>query len=131
MDKRHNDRRAKVCSFKTSNTKIAVKARNPGTSLRLCNMPISAPVKLAFSIAKLFNKAAQAEKVKVINIDVMIKNAFFVCQAFGSIGMILSYLSLRRGHYSDRILVILSLKGRYVYQIGHKNMDSWGIRRSK
>ena len=40
----------------------AVKAKKPGTSRKLCNIPISFPVKLAASLLKLLIKAAQVEK---------------------------------------------------------------------
>ena len=40
---------AKICSLITRRTKTMVKAKNPGTSLRLCRIPISIPVNAAFS----------------------------------------------------------------------------------
>jgi len=43
---------------------MTVKARKPGTSLKLCNIPISTPVKLAFSTIKLLSKAIQTENTK-------------------------------------------------------------------
>ena len=46
---------AKLCCLTKIITSIAVKARKPGTSLKLCNMPISSPVKLAFSTVKLLS----------------------------------------------------------------------------
>ena len=42
----------------------AAKAIKPGTSRKLCRMPISAPVKPARSITKLFNSAFQVAKLK-------------------------------------------------------------------
>ena len=50
---------AKVCSRSTNSTKTAVNARNPGTSRRLCRMPISRPVNAARSITKLLSSADQ------------------------------------------------------------------------
>lgn len=45
---------------------MAVNAKKPGTSLKLCNMPISMPVKLAFSTTKLLSSAIQTEKTNGI-----------------------------------------------------------------
>jgi len=49
------DSTAKLCCLTKIITNIAVKARNPGTSLKLCSMPISSPVKFAFSTTKLLS----------------------------------------------------------------------------
>ena len=64
------EKTAKVCSFITNKTKISVKERNPGTSLRLCKIPISTPVKAAFSTTKLFNIADQALNATGIAMDI-------------------------------------------------------------
>lgn len=45
-----------------SNKNTTVNAKNPGTSRKLCNIPISFPPKLAISTAKLFKRACQTEK---------------------------------------------------------------------
>ena len=65
---------ANTCSVNTSNTKAAVKANNPGISRIDCSVPISAPVNAAFSMAKLFNRAFQAEKVMVMTIPARARN---------------------------------------------------------
>ena len=64
-------------------TKTAVKDKNPGTSLRLCRIPISTPVKAAFSTTKLFNIADQTLKAIGIAIDIRISNV---------IGLIIPFL---------------------------------------
>jgi hypothetical protein len=64
-------------------TKTAVKDKNPGTSLRLCRIPISTPVKAAFSTTKLFNIADQTLKATGIAIDIRISNV---------IGLIIPFL---------------------------------------
>ncbi len=51
--------KAMVCSRRTSSRNTTAKARKPGTSRRLCRMPISMPVKPACSIAKLLISACQ------------------------------------------------------------------------
>ena len=45
-----------------SNKNTTVNAKNPGTSRKLCSIPISLPPKLAISTAKLFKRACQTEK---------------------------------------------------------------------
>ena len=88
-----NEKTAKVCSFITNKTKISVKDRKPGTSLRLCKMPISTPVKAAFSTTKLFNIADHALKAIGIAMDININkemglnrllsdNNFFIISKF-------------------------------------------------
>ncbi len=57
-----SDNTAKVCSRTMSSTKMVVNARKPGTSRRLCRMPISTPVKAARSTTKLLSSADQALK---------------------------------------------------------------------
>ncbi len=42
---------------------MTVKARKPGISLRLWRIPISAPVKSTFSIAKLFSKLSHTAQL--------------------------------------------------------------------
>ena len=42
---------------------MTVKARKPGISLRLWRIPISAPVKSIFSIAKLFSKLSHTAQL--------------------------------------------------------------------
>ncbi len=51
-----------------------VNVKKPGISLKVCNQPISDPVKLAFSTTKLFNKANQPDIAMGIAIDTRIKN---------------------------------------------------------
>ena len=63
---------AKVCSFIIRRTNIRVNERNPGTSLRLCKIPISTPVKAAFSTTKLFNKADHPLKAIGVATDIRI-----------------------------------------------------------
>ena len=62
MPSSSNATKATVCSRIHSNRKTTAKARKPGTSRRLCNMPISTPVKAARSIAKLLISADQEAK---------------------------------------------------------------------
>jgi hypothetical protein len=45
-------------------------------------MPISAPVKAARSITKLFNRAIQVAKAKVMATDITINKFLGVCQDF-------------------------------------------------
>ena len=59
---------AKLCCLIKSITSIAVKARKPGTSLKLCNMPISSPVKLAFSTVKLLSNTCHVANAIVFPI---------------------------------------------------------------
>ena len=48
-----------VCSFMTIISKITPIAKKPGTSLTVCNKPMSEPSKSATWTTKLFNKADQ------------------------------------------------------------------------
>tara|TARA_B100000475_G_scaffold62237_1_gene43956 strand:+ start:185 stop:499 length:315 start_codon:yes stop_codon:yes gene_type:complete len=73
---------AKVCSFMIRRTNIKVNDRNPGTSLRLCKIPISTPVKAAFSTTKLFNIADQALKATGIAIDMRINKEIGLINPF-------------------------------------------------
>ena len=45
---------------------MTVNAKNPGISRKLCSIPISTPVKLAFSITKLFSNTIHTENTKGI-----------------------------------------------------------------
>ena len=49
-----------------------MKERNPGTSLRLCKIPISTPVKAAFSTTKLLSIADHVLNAIGIAIDISI-----------------------------------------------------------
>ena len=60
------------CSLIISKTKIIVNAKKPGTSLMLCSIPISTPVKFARSTTKLFNKADQPLKAIGVATDIRI-----------------------------------------------------------
>ena len=73
------DSNAKVCSFTTSSTNTVVKARKPGTSRKLCKMPISTPVNAARSTTKLLSKADQVLKPIGIAIDININNVTGLC----------------------------------------------------
>ena len=53
-----------LCSRMTSNRNTTAKARNPGTSRRLCSMPISAPVNAARWMAKLSIRVCQVAKLR-------------------------------------------------------------------
>jgi hypothetical protein len=55
-----------------NNTKTIVKAKKPGISLILCNIPISTPVKFALSTTKLFKRADQPLKAIGVAIDIRI-----------------------------------------------------------
>jgi|TARA_B100002019_G_C20891324_1_gene413577 hypothetical protein len=88
-----NEKTAKVCSLITNKTNIRVKDRKPGTSLRLCKIPISTPVKAAFSTTKLFNIADHALNAIGIAMDININkeiglnrflsdNNFFITSKF-------------------------------------------------
>jgi hypothetical protein len=54
----------------TNKTKITVKERKPGTSRKLCKMPISTPEKAARSTAKLFSNADHVLNAKGIAMDI-------------------------------------------------------------
>jgi hypothetical protein len=60
----NSDHKASDCSRMNSKTSTTAKDRNPGTSRRLCNMPISAPVNAARSMAKLLIRLDQVAKLK-------------------------------------------------------------------
>ena len=88
-----NEKTAKVCYLITNKTNIRVKDRKPGTSLRLCKIPISTPVKAAFSTTKLFNIADHALNAIGIAMDININkeiglnrflsdNNFFITSKF-------------------------------------------------
>ena len=59
-------RMAKVCCLIKIITSIAVKARKPGISRRLCKIPISSPVKAALSTTKLLSNTCQVVKAIVL-----------------------------------------------------------------
>ena len=44
-------------------TRMTVKARNPGISLKLWSIPISAPLKSIFSMAKLFSRLSHTAQL--------------------------------------------------------------------
>ena len=54
-----NETTASVCSRKINNRNMTVNDKKPGTSLKLCSAPISAPSNAAYSIAKLLMRADQ------------------------------------------------------------------------
>ena len=53
---------------------MTVKDKNPGTSRKLCKIPISTPVKAARSTTKLFSSADQALKAIGIATDIKISS---------------------------------------------------------
>ncbi|HJO13296.1 MAG TPA: hypothetical protein QGH67_00720, partial [Alphaproteobacteria bacterium] len=63
---------ANDCSLIINSRKIIVKAKNPGISLTLCKIPISTPVKLALSNAKLFIRTLQLLNAIGVAIDIKI-----------------------------------------------------------
>ena len=71
---------AKVCSLMTSSTKMTVKDKKPGTSRRLCRIPISTPVNAARSTAKLFNRADQVLNANGMAMDIKINRVMGVRQ---------------------------------------------------
>ncbi len=71
---------ANVCSLRINSTNTVVKARKPGTSRKLCKMPISTPVKAARSTTKLFNSADQALNATGIATDIKTNNITGRCQ---------------------------------------------------
>ena len=62
----------KDCSLIINKTKTIVKAKKPGISLILYNIPISTPVKLALSTTKLFKRADHPLKAIGVAIDIRI-----------------------------------------------------------
>jgi hypothetical protein len=64
----------------TNKTKITVKERKPGTSRKLCKMPISTPEKAARSTAKLFSNADHVLNAKGIAMDISTNSVVGVSQ---------------------------------------------------
>lgn len=74
-----SERIAKVCWRIKIITRIAVKARKPGISLRLCKTPISSPVNAALSTTKLLSRTCQVAKAMVLPIASRNSNCLRLC----------------------------------------------------
>jgi len=70
---------AKRCWRTKTMTRMAVKARNPGTSRRLCNRPISSPVKAARSTTKLLSITCQVTNAIVLPMARRYKRVLRLC----------------------------------------------------
>ena len=78
----NSDTIARRCSRTINNTHTAVNAKKPGISRKLCNMPISFPVKSAASLLKLLINAIHVEKMSGIKNAISNKKTKGVRQFF-------------------------------------------------